>query len=384
MKPRMCVTGAALAAIFLLPTASAQTSPPLRAYTFVGVINTQYNWYDGIFRAHALDYEYVQSQNYMTPVVASAEVSGMAYTGLDSLGTTQTMTQTGHGVARAAFPFGGWPSLRVYADGRVNNTFYNPGNPPYFDASNEEFVIDPDGVPDELNTYAHASFTEILQWGGTATNYKAYYRFHIKGHVAPGSRGHVHLYVESHGLSDTWNLPFNAEGLIDEFWVTNKFPAGLGFPQPFTANLIAQFVAQTQQTPEGTDTWGTFDFGAIATPVPLPRAVDAVTGTPEFDATITLEAIYVADDDGNPVQGWTLETASGTTYELIDGAPDGPVTEDVFENGFEAMPDTSAPAKAGAVTEACIAVIQAIGDAGPSQRLARFPAARCLPATAAD
>lgn len=344
MKPWIHASGAALAAILLLPVASAQTQPRLSASTFVGVHNSQYNGHDGYLWTHALDYEYNQSHTYLTPVAASASVSDMEYSGMDSLGHTQTMAQSGHAVALAQFPFAGKPYLRVYADGLVTNTFYHPDNPPYFDASNGGFAIDPDGAPDNMNTYAHATFRETLQWTGTATNYKAYYRFRIKGHVAPGSSGHVHLYVESLGLSDSWDLPINAAGLIDEYWVTNQFPAGLGFPQQFTASLIAQFVAQTQYVPEGSEVSGTFNFGALATPVFPRRAGDAPAGAPEIDATITLDAIYIADEEGNRVEGWTLETESGSDYELINGAPPGVLTE-VFENGFE--PQDVVPTRLG-------------------------------------
>lgn len=344
MKPWISVSGAVLAAIFLLPEASAQT---LRAISMVDVSNSEYN---GETHALALEWDDMQSEDPLVPATAGVDAPGFDFTGMDSNGNTRTMTYSGTSISKAEFRWGATPALRVFVDGRLANSFYNADNPPYFDATVDPSVVDPEGVPDILETYGNASFTEILQWGGTATNYLAYYRFHIHGYIAPGSKGRAMLLVETTTGFDYWFLPTNFQGNYAAFWTTRGFPAGLGFPQPIKVTLITAFEARTQETSEG----------------------DTVEGTYNFGSTITLDEILVADEDGNPVEDWTVEAASGSVYAI--GAP-GPV----FEDGFEIQDAPIRPASGGIASGQCRQIVQSFVTTHASRPIAHLPALVCAP-----
>lgn len=344
MKPWLPLAGVTLASILLLPEASAQNLT-LRAISMVDVSNSEYN---GETHAVALEWDDDQpAEPLITPAVAGVTLPGIDFTGMDSNGTPRTMTYRGASTSKAEFRWGATPALRVFVNGRLENSFYNPENPPYFDATQEPSVVDPEGVPDILETYGNASFTEILQWGGTATNYLAFYKFHIHGVVAPGSKGRAMLLVETTTGLDYWILPDSFQGTYGGFWTTRGFRAGLGFAQPIKVTLITAFEARTQEIPEGDDLEGTYDFGS----------------------TVTFDEIIVADDDGNPVEGWSVEAGSGSTYAIGTLDPDP-----VFENGFEAQ----VPTQAGRASSACVQAIKAFVAAGSPQHLLHRPAAACL------
>ena len=347
MNPWLPLAGLMLASTLLLPEASAQT---LRSVSMVVVSNSEYN---GETHALALEWDDAQSNDPLVPAISGVNAPGSGFSGLDSNGNPRAMTYSGTSASKAEFRWGATPALRVRVDGRLENSFYNADNPPYFDAIQDPSVVDPDGVPDLLETYGNASFEEILHWRGTATNYLAYYRFHIHGAVASGLKGRAMVLVETMGEFDYWVLPPNFQGNYLTIWTTRGFRAGLGFPQPIKVTLIAAVEARTQEIPEGDTREGTYDFGS----------------------TITLEEILVADDDGNPVGDWSVEAASGSVYPVgtLDPGP-------VFENGFEA----ALPTQAGLAPDACVQAIQAFVQAGSPHRLLHRPAATCLPAGAAD
>ena len=252
-------------------------------------------------------------------------------------------------------PLGRNARLARFRRWQSDNSFYNPDNPPYFDSTQNPPVIDHDGVPDLLATYGNASFTEILHWGGTATNYGASFKFRIHGHVAPGSIGYAVLLVQTMGQTDFWALPSNFSGAYEEIWSSRRFPAGIGTAQPVIVTFLASFTANTQHIPEGSGTTGTYDFGS----------------------TITLDTIVVSDEDGNPVDGWTLETASGSAYETENGS----LPASVFEDGFETqavVPARLAPD--GIASGQCRQLMEVLATLHASRRIAEPPVLACAPA----
>ncbi|MFA7487281.1 MAG: hypothetical protein WCY72_04220 [Lysobacteraceae bacterium] len=342
MKPWICVSAAALAAIFLLPAASAQT---LRAVSLVDVANSEYNGHN-----HRLALAWDSMEHEFT-ADSAVSVSGETFTGLNRDGLTQTMTKSGTSTSTAEFRWGSTPALRVAVSGNLVNSLYNPDNPPYFDATVDPPVVDHDGVPDLLSTYGNASFTEILHWGGSATNYLAFYKFRVHGQAAANSDGYAALLVQTAGQTDFWALPGGFSGTYDEIWMSRGFPAGLGAPQPITVTFLTSFTADTQYIPDGGDTQGAYDFGS----------------------TITLDAIYVADEEGNPVDGWTLDTASGSAYETGDL----PIPETVFEDGFEAVGATSLSTLKNLPPAQCRQLLQRLRSLHAEQHIPQLPMLEC-------
>lgn len=342
MKFWICVVAAALAASLLMSGASAQT---LRTVSMVDVANSAYNGHN-----HTLALAWDSMEHEFT-ADSSVSVSGETFTGLNRYGVMQTMTKSGTSASTAQFRWGGTPALHVAVSGQLSNSLYHPDNPPYFDATVHPPLIDEDGVPDLLSTYGNASFTEILHWGGSATNYLAFYKFRIHGQVAAGSDGYAVLVVQTAGQADAWLLPAGFSGTYDEVWLSRGFPAGLGTAQPMTVTFLTSFTADTQLIPDGANTHGAYDFGS----------------------TITLDAIYVADENGHPVDGWTLDTASGSAYETGDL----PALESVFADGFEPVGVTGLNALRSLPPAHCRQLLQRIRTLHAERQLPRLPTLKC-------
>ena len=302
MKSWFPLTVVALTMFFLSGLASAQE---LEAHASATASNRHYapNW------AYAFEIDTDNSNYSSTPAVAAINLPGVSFTGLDRTGATRTMHFNGSSNAKAQFRPGSTPALHTYVTGALTNGFYNPSNPPFFDATEnpDSPILDLDGVPDTLDTYASATFTEILQWGGTATNYLAYYQFKIHGVVTGDAIGYAAIMVETEGQRDYWSLPASGPGTYEGIWRSRGFPAGKGYPQTIKVTFFSAFNPMTEYLPDGISVNGTYDFGA----------------------TISLEAIGVETETGGPVlDDWSVIADSGTTYEEI-------VDERLFADAFE-------------------------------------------------
>ncbi len=323
------------------PIALAQT---LRAVSTVDVANTEYNGENHVL---ALAWD---SMEHEFTADSSVSVSSADFTGLDSSGITRTMTYSGTSSSSAEFRWGSTPALRVRADGRLINSFYNADNPPYFDATIDPPIINTDGVPDRLETYGNASFTEILHWSGTASNYLARYKFRIHGNVTHNAGGFAMLLIQTMGEMDYWILPTNHQGPIDLIWTSRGFPAGLGFPQSITVTFALAFDARTQEVPEGGTVEGDYHFGS----------------------TITLDEILVTDEHGNPVDDWAVEAASGSNYETGTSIH-------VFEDGFETQ-DAARSASHSTEAGPCRPLVEGLATLPASRSTTHRPAVACAPA----
>ena len=302
MKIWFPLTVVALTMLFLSGPASAQE---LEAHASATASNMHYapNW------AYAFEFDIDNSTYTSTPAVAAINLPGVSFTGLDRNGTTRTMHFNGNAHAKAQFRLGSTPALHTYVTGALTNGFYNPDNPPFFNATGDPDspILDWDGVPDTLDTYANASFTEILQWGGTATSYLAYYQFRIHGMVTGDAPGYAAILVETEGQQEFWSLPVSGPGTYEVIWRSRGFPAGRGYPQTIKVTFFSAINPMMEYLPDGINANGTYDFGA----------------------TISLEAIGVETETGGPVlDDWSVTADSGTTYEEI-------VDERLFTDGFE-------------------------------------------------
>lgn len=338
MKGCLTFTVVTLLMFFAAGVASAQE---LDAHASATASNRHYapNW------AYAFEMDIDHSDASSTPAVAAITLPGVSFTGLDRTGATRTMHFNGSSNAKAQFRFGATPALHTYVTGTLTNGFYNPSNPPFFDATEnpDSPVLDLDGVPDTLDTYANASFTEILAWGGTATNYLAYYVFRIHGVITGDAVGYAAILVETEGQQDFWSLPASGPGTYEVIWRSRGFPAGKGYPQSIKVTFFSAFNPMTEYLPDGINVNGTYDFGA----------------------TISLEAIGVETETGGPVlEDWSVTAGSGTIYEQI-------VDERLFADGFEEPQPLDRASAAPKESPVCLQMLSAGNTPAMQRKLVR-------------
>ena len=204
-----------------------------------------------------------------------------SFEGIDRNGDEQTMTFTG--AASASAEFG---RLRAAADGTVSNAFFNEDNPPFFDG--EEF--DEGGVPDFFAPRATASFTDTLQYGGTATGYTSRYLIRLTGNITgEGASVTVELAHSSGGRNVFF---FSEPGAYDQTLSSEAFVGGPN--QTFSLSLISEFQTSLEIEEDG----------------------DTISGSADFGNTLELVAVEVRDEDGNLLSGSQVTSESGTSYDI--------------------------------------------------------------------
>ncbi len=211
--------------------------------------------------------------------------SNFSFTGSDAFGDEQTMTFDGTGVAQAA----GFGILKTGYSGSLWNTFYNSENTPYIDSST--ITIDPEGVPDIFDGRATASFTDLLQFGGTAVGYKAVYVFGITG-VNSGDSSWSRLTFAIAGNYESFDL--------DDPGVSNYVLRSQAYDisssgQTAEVSLSSTFQPQTQSHISGS----------------------TVTGSSDFFNTVQLIGLEVYDPQGNLTTNVTITGESGTQYNAV-------------------------------------------------------------------
>lgn len=211
--------------------------------------------------------------------------SSFSFTGSDASGDEQTMTFDGTGVAQAA----GFGILKTGYSGTLWNTFYNSENTPYIDSST--ITIDPEGVPDIFDGRATASFTDLLQFGGTAVGYKAVYVFGITG-VNSGDSSWSRLTFAIAGNYESFDL--------DDPGVSNYVLRSQAYDisssgQTAEVSLSSTFQPQTKSYDSGSD----------------------VTGSSDFFNTAQLIGLEVYDAQGNLASNVTITGESGTQYNAV-------------------------------------------------------------------
>lgn len=201
--------------------------------------------------------------------------------------------------------------LHAHVRGTVSGIFYNPLNPPYYNAWTQEVNVN--GVPDELEVYGLSEVNEIYTLDGPGTGQAtASYRFYVTGQsvgtpLDPSGNGiTAWMQYQSGGHPSEFasfrvaNLP---NGRFAGYFNTNSYPVTRGGPTNTMMRLVTEFRTTTTNLPEASTTHGDVDFGS----------------------TIRLVGVDVSDEAGNPLTGWTLTDSEGTTYEFPE----------IHEDGFE-------------------------------------------------
>jgi hypothetical protein len=231
------------------------------------------------------NYTTYDQYDYTTDGSLATTSTSLNFTGLDGSGAPQTMVFTGSSGASALYG-----SLHSYASGTVTNTYYNASNPVYYNSNTN--VTDPAGSPDYLESLGRANFVDTLSYGGTfASQYYASYIFHIDGTNSGDGSAFGDLSVAIAG-NTAEQFIFSNGGDISEDVATKMYPINAATPQDVEVYLQTQFVADTQDVPDGS----------------------TLSAESDFSDTVTLSEILVTDAQGVPVSGITFSSASGTSY----------------------------------------------------------------------
>jgi hypothetical protein len=242
---------------------------------------------DGSGNVSAL-YTAVQYSPTGQPVSVTSSVN---FTGNDSNGVQQTMTHSGTAMAAADYGV-----LHASATGELDNPYYNSANKPYFTGYGPGGQSNPDGSPQYLQVVGQAIFNDTLTLNPTVDPIVALrYQFHVDGSVTNTQDSYAFLSFAAGSNS----IVFETTSTTD--WSTPDWNVTPGAPIPIGGSFGAVFGVNTADTPEGV----------------------TVSGTSDFYNTLTLTGIQLLDANGNPVNGATYLTASGTHYNIV-GATYGP------------------------------------------------------------
>lgn len=231
-----------------------------------------------------------------------------SWSGQDSSGVQQEMTFNGFSSSQADYG-----RLRTKANATVGNTYYNPGNAPYYDG-NADVTVDEEGSPDSFLVAGSAGFTDLLSFGqGAAAGYKAQYVFFIEG-MASGDGISAILNAKIGNNATEEFLPDLSGGRVAQTVATQKYTIDSLRQQTAEVSFTTRFDAST------------FDYADGST----------ITGAADFSSTITLTAIYLYDANDNLVSNYPVTGASGTTYPGSQPVPE-PATLAILGVGAVAM-----------------------------------------------
>ncbi len=226
-------------------------------------------------------FDYQDHQDYQLSTASASR----QFTGKNRSGQTQTMTFDG--ICQTKSEFG---RLHSYTAGTLTNNYYNENNALYNDGT----TVNPNGSPDSFASLGFATFDDTLQFGGSLqAGYKARYYFHLSG-IVSGVGTLADLAVKIAGDPDESFFEWGT-GNISTTWVTQSHEINGITPQPIHVQFSTQFVANC------------FDLDDGAT----------VTGSANYQSTLTLSRIEVVDANDNPVSGWTVASESGTSYPTV-------------------------------------------------------------------
>lgn len=232
---------------------------------------------------------YVQQVNSSTGA-STTETYGTSFTGLDSSGDTQTMSFSGTSTGSAEYG-----NLHCYSTLSATNTYYNAANNPYATASG----ADTTGSPQNLFSLTFASFNDTLQYGGALqAGYKASYVFAVDG-TNSGTGALADLGVTIDG-NPTESFFEGNLGPNTDIWATQQYAINGITPQQINVEFSNQVTFNLDQMTDGSN------------PV----------GTSDYSETATLQQINIYDANGNLVGGVTVQSGSGTHYQV---APEPPV-----------------------------------------------------------
>jgi PEP-CTERM motif len=209
-----------------------------------------------------------------------------SFTGQDSHGNQQTMTVSGSAWSNASYG-----KIHINGQGTVSNPYYNSNNSPYFDGN-----FDPNGSPDLLAINGNAGFTDVFTYTGlNGAGYKVNFYFRLEGTVSGDIEAGLNF-----STSDPAGLSFNPRTYVgNELWITPYYQVDWNQPLSISADFYAGLNTHVSEHAEGISYSASADYGN----------------------TLELAGMVIVDASGAEVTGWTMTSASGTTY------PSGAVPE---------------------------------------------------------
>lgn len=210
-----------------------------------------------------------------------------SFTGLDSQGQQQTMTLTGSAYSSATYG-----AIHVYGAATITNPYYNAANQPYV---GQDGVVNTNGSPDTLGVHGNAGWGDTFTYLGLqGTGYKVNYYFHLDGNVTSDAAAGLNFHTSDPG--SPYYSPRTTLG--EALWITPDYKVTWGTPFNVFVDFFGGTTSDLRQRPEGV----TF------------------SATGDYSNTLTLAGIQIKDAQGVPVSGWTLASASGTSYSLSQSA----------------------------------------------------------------
>ncbi len=275
-------TMTALAAGLVLSTAAHAQSPSAYLYAFQGIYAAN-GGSTGPFTG-------VTGNG--TPTFSSDPWQGSAsFTGLDSRGQQQTMTING-----TAYSSAGYGDLHAYGAGTITNPYYNPANPAYV---NPDWSVNTAGSPDTLSVHGNAGWVDTFTYTGlTGPGYYVNYLFQLDGFAQGDAAAGLNFTMD--GPGGGYYGPRTTEA--GALWSTPDFQVYFGEDYGITADFFGGITSDVRNHPEGVD----------------------YSGYGDYSMTLKLVGIEIKDSQGNLASGWSLKTASGTFYPLIEGSPTVP------------------------------------------------------------
>jgi hypothetical protein len=183
--------------------------------------------------------------------------------------------------------------LRTNVSGSVINPAYSDTNDPYV----TEFGTDEFGVPSIFNATATASFTDRLQYGGTATAYTSKYLIRLTGNIS-GEDAFHQVFIQ-HGSEPAQEFFFFSNGPIDELLVSDTYVHG-GAPQFFTMTMTSYYQVDTSYS----------------------SGYEMVSGAADFGNTLELVGVELRNDDtGELLPEGSIVSDSGFEYSIVVPEP---------------------------------------------------------------
>ncbi len=245
---------------------------PTQAATFAQVIIGEGDNSTGI------SFGFSESSDEGSLPVSTGMVTGDTSHDLSVAGGDGYLLFSGTGSASAAIQ-----RLQTSASGTLTNSFYD-----------SEFVDDPrqGNIPYDYVTQSIASFTETLQYGGTATAYTSRYILRLTGTISgDGSYTTISL---THATAPSQFFYFDTPGNYDLTLTSESFVHGLG-PQEFSLEILSAVRFSTDFYPDGSNLSGESNFGN----------------------TLELIGIDIRDENGVLAPEGTVTSGSGATYNIV-------------------------------------------------------------------
>lgn len=214
--------------------------------------------------------------------------AGQSFEGNNRSGDASVMTLNASGFGSSDFG-----RLRTYTSLTLENAFYNSENTPYVNSITEE--INTEGTPDFFDSFAAARFTDTLQYGGQLqSGYRARYFFNIHGNVSGNASAGAALQVQVAENEPEYISYSFAPGEQVRTYATQTYAINGTFAQNIKVDFGTATSGYTQSVNDG----------------------DTIFGIGDFSSTTTLAGIEVTDAAGNIISGYTLTSASGTSYPV--------------------------------------------------------------------